>query len=232
MDATGEVTINQTVEGGNQVRNKRLTFLSLLALAGLLAALAAGPALAWSYLGNATRSTWKYPLWPGSTPTITTPANPPTGATPTTPPPTTPSTPPATTPSTPPAGVSAMEQRLFDLVNQDRLQNGLKPLALDEALSRVARMKAQDLVANNYFSHYSPTYGWPPQMVRNAGISYRYGVGENIVETTTVERMNLQLMNSPSHRANILDPNFTHVGIGIVPDKYGAYMGVQEFIGR
>jgi uncharacterized YkwD family protein len=130
------------------------------------------------------------------------------------------------------AGLTAMEQQLFDLTNQDRVQNGLAPLKIDMDLVRVARMKAQDLVTNNYFDHYSPTYGYPPDMVRAAGITYKVGVGENLAQTTGVLRANVMLMNSPGHRSNILYKTFTHVGIGIVPDKIGGYMMVQEFIGR
>lgn len=239
------------------MRNKTLSFLSILALVtGLLVALAAGPALAWSYpTWSATSKSTGYPLWPSATGSGTTSASTapksltatagataaPTAAQPAIQTQTAPSTSAAagTAPVTtaaqaaaPAASQSAMEQQLFNLLNQDRAQNGLKPLVLDGDLSRVARMKAQDLVTNDYFDHHSPTYGWPPEMVQKAGISYRYGVGENMVETTTAERMNMQLMNSPSHRANLLDPNYTHVGIGIVPDKYGAFMAVQEFIGR
>jgi uncharacterized protein YkwD len=128
--------------------------------------------------------------------------------------------------------LTAQEQQLFALLNQDRTQNGVKPLIAAGDLSRLARLKAQDMVKNNYFAHYSPTLGWPPQMVQNAGIHYRYGVGENIVESNSVYKANLQLMMSPTHRANLLDPGFTDVGIGVVSDNYGGVMAAQEFIGR
>ncbi len=121
---------------------------------------------------------------------------------------------------------------MLDLLNQARVQNGVKPLAVHDGLTAVARMKAQDMVTNNYFSHRSPTLGWPPEMVRKAGITYRYGVGENIVEARSVTRAHLQLLASPTHRQNMLDPGFTDVGIGVVPDKYGGIMAAQEFIGR
>lgn len=120
----------------------------------------------------------------------------------------------------------------MDLLNQARTQNGVKPVVIHEGLTQVARLKAQDMVKNNYFDHRSPTLGYPPEMVRKAGITYRYGVGENIVEARSVTRAHLQLMASPTHRANMLDPGFTDVGIGVVPDKYGGIMAAFEFIGR
>jgi uncharacterized protein YkwD len=121
---------------------------------------------------------------------------------------------------------------MLNLLNQARQENGVKPLAVHDGLTRVARLKAQDMVTNNYFSHRSPTLGWPPEMVRKAGITYRYGVGENIVEARSVTRAHLQLMASPTHRANLLDSRFTDVGIGVVPSRYGGIMAAQEFIGR
>ncbi|MGE5623875.1 MAG: CAP domain-containing protein [Methanocella sp.] len=203
------------------MRNRWLKVLSFLLVGAFLAA-AAAPVLAWSWSTN-----WSLPKLRTTTSTPTTPPTPPTPP-PANPPPTNP--PPANPPPT--TGATALEQQMLDLLNQYRAQNGRKPLVLNPELSRLARLKAQDMVTNNYFDHRSPTLGYPPQMVQKAGITYRYGVGENLVEALTVTRAMMQLEASPTHKANLLDPGFTDVGIGIVPDHYGGIMGVQEFIGR
>jgi uncharacterized YkwD family protein len=120
--------------------------------------------------------------------------------------------------------LSADEQKLIQLVNQERTKAGLKPLAIDYELARVARIKSQDMESNNYFSHDSPTYGSPFQMMKNFGIKYT-AAGENIAKTSSVDRAHTGLMNSEGHRANILNPNFTHIGVGI-----SGYYYTQMFI--
>ncbi|MGE5508370.1 MAG: CAP domain-containing protein [Chitinophagales bacterium] len=217
------------------MRNKSFSFQMTLALASaaVVLALAAGPALAWStYLGRTTTSNGTLSQWTAPAPTpAPAPAPAPTLA-PTTKLAPAPSKAPTTLATTSTAGLTAQEQQLFDLVNQDRTQHGLKPLAVNADLTRLARMKAQDMVTNNYFGHISPTYGSPPDMVRAAGISYTVGVGENIVENNSIQKMYLSWINSPSHQANIVYPTFTEAGMGIVPDNYGGYIAVQLFIGR
>jgi uncharacterized YkwD family protein len=114
--------------------------------------------------------------------------------------------------------VNAMENEMFRLVNDERIKAGLKPFTLATDLTRVARMKSQDMVDNGYFSHQSPTYGSPFEMMKNNGIEYR-AAGENIAKNGSVLKAHQALMNSEGHRANILNPNFTHIGIGIVKDN-------------
>lgn len=123
--------------------------------------------------------------------------------------------------------LSSDEQRMVNLVNSERQKAGLAPLKVDLDLSRVARIKSQDMRDNNYFSHTSPTYGSPFDMMRSFGISYRTA-GENIALHGSVESAHNGLMNSDGHRANILSPNFTHIGIGIVDGRYYT----QMFIGK
>jgi uncharacterized YkwD family protein len=218
------------------VQNKSFSFQFVLVVASVAAvlALAAGPALAWStYLGRTTTSngTLSQSTLAAQTPTPA-PAPAPTPA------PTTKLAPAQTQPQTmattmaPTAGLTAQEQELFDLVNQGRTQNGLKPLAVNLELTRLARQKAQDMVKNNYFGHISPTYGSPPEMVRAAGISYTVGVGENIAETDSVQKAYYNWMNSPGHKANIVYATYTEAGMGLVPDNYGGFIAVQLFIGR
>ncbi|MFP4661276.1 MAG: CAP domain-containing protein [Halanaerobiales bacterium] len=121
------------------------------------------------------------------------------------------------------------ESQLINLVNQERRKNGLPALSSDLELTRVARIKAQDMIDNDYFSHYSPTYGSPFDMMKQFGIDYQYA-GENLAHNTSVDRAHTALMNSSGHRKNILSPNFTHIGIGIKKAERG-YIYVEMFIG-
>ncbi len=124
--------------------------------------------------------------------------------------------------------VTSYEQKVIDLVNQIRVQNGLKKFTANWELSRVARYKSQDMKDKGYFSHTSPTYGSPFNMINNFGISYRTA-GENIAKgyRTPSEVVN-GWMNSSGHRANILNASFTQIGVGYVSD--GNYW-TQMFIG-
>lgn len=126
---------------------------------------------------------------------------------------------------------SEKERRMVNLVNQERQKQNLNPLKVDPELTRLARMKSQDMVKNNYFSHYSPTYGSPFDMLDKYGVEY-VAAGENIAANSSVDNAHSSLMNSEGHRRNILNPQFTHIGIGIVnSDKYGN-MITQLFISR
>lgn len=124
--------------------------------------------------------------------------------------------------------VSAYESEVIRLVNVQRTQNGLKPLTANWELSRVARYKSQDMVENRYFSHTSPTYGTPFQMIRNFGLSFRTA-GENIAYgQRTPQAVVNAWMNSSGHRANILNASYTQIGVGYVAN--GHYW-TQMFIG-
>lgn len=139
---------------------------------------------------------------------------------------------PTPTPTPAPAeGLTAEEQQMVDLVNKARQEAGLKPLIADAELSKAARAKSQDMVVNNYFSHQSPTYGSPFEMMRQFGISYR-SAGENIACNQSVTAAHQALMNSEGHRANILNADFTHIGIGIVDGGPCGKMFTQQFVGR
>ena len=127
------------------------------------------------------------------------------------------------------AGVTAFEQEVIRLVNEIRAANGLKALAYDWELARVARYKSQDMKDNRYFSHTSPVYGTPFQMIKNFGISYR-SAGENIAKGYASPQAVVDgWMNSSGHRANILNASFTHIGVGYVAS--GNYW-TQMFIGK
>lgn len=142
---------------------------------------------------------------------------------------------PAKTPAQEPAAtpvssaVSAYEQKVVELTNQERTKNGLKPLELDTELSKVAREKSRDMQSKGYFSHTSPTYGSPFDMMKKFGISYQ-SAGENIaMGQPTPEEVVKAWMNSSGHRANILNSSYTHIGVGHVAN--GNYW-TQMFIGK
>ena len=122
----------------------------------------------------------------------------------------------------------SFEARVAALVNEQRKANGLAPLTLSSELSNVARIKSQDMHDNNYFSHTSPTYGSPFDMLKSFGVSYR-SAGENIaMGYATAEAVVSAWMNSAGHRANILNASYTQIGVGYVAD--GNYW-TQVFIG-
>ena len=125
--------------------------------------------------------------------------------------------------------ITAYENEVVRLVNQKRAEHGLKPLTPDWQLSRVARYKSQDMKDIGYFSHTSPTYGSPFDMMKKFGISYR-SAGENIAKgyATPTAVVNAW-MNSPGHRANILNSSYTHIGVGYVSS--GNYW-TQMFISK
>ncbi len=120
------------------------------------------------------------------------------------------------------------EKEVVRLVNKERVANGLPTLTQDWQLSRVARYKSQDMHDKKYFSHTSPTYGSPFQMMSDFGISYK-SAGENIAkgQRTPQEVVN-GWVSSSGHRANILNRSFTKIGVGYVSD--GNYW-TQMFVG-
>ncbi len=131
-------------------------------------------------------------------------------------------------PDVTPSTSSSYEQQVIDLINEIRIQNGLSPLTENAALSRCAKAKSQDMHDKGYFSHQSPTYGSPFEMMKQFGITYR-AAGENIaMGQTTPQAVVHAWMNSEGHRANILNASFTQIGMGYVAD--GHYW-TQQFIG-
>ncbi len=127
------------------------------------------------------------------------------------------------------SSTAAYEAEVVRLVNEERSKHGLAPLTQDWQLSRVARYKSQDMRDLGYFSHTSPTYGSPFDMMRSFGISYRTA-GENIAKGyQSPEAVVRGWMNSPGHRANILNSSYTHIGVGYVAS--GNYW-TQMFISK
>lgn len=130
---------------------------------------------------------------------------------------------------TPVKGLTVDEQKMLDLVNQERMKAGLKPYELDMNLVKSARVKSKDMITNNYFAHNSPNGTTPWDLMKAQGVTYTRA-GENLAGASNVDTAHINLMNSPGHKANILNADFTHFGIGIVDGgKYGK-MFTQHFI--
>ncbi|KAF5065554.1 SafA/ExsA family spore coat assembly protein [Oscillibacter ruminantium] len=126
------------------------------------------------------------------------------------------------------SSVTAFENEVIRLVNEIRVKNGLSALNTNWELSRIARYKSQDMVSNRYFSHTSPTYGSPFQMIKSFGLTYQ-SAGENIAYgQTTPQAVVNAWMNSSGHRANILNSSYKQIGVGYVAN--GHYW-TQLFIG-
>ncbi len=122
------------------------------------------------------------------------------------------------------------EQKMLELVNAERQKAGVMPLRADMTLTKISREKSKDMIDKGYFSHTSPTFGSPFDVLKANGVAYRYA-GENLAGASTVELAHKNLMASPGHRANILNPNYNYVGIGIVDGGPYGKMYTQTFIG-
>ena len=129
------------------------------------------------------------------------------------------------------SSVNSMEKQVASLTNSKRKASGLGNLTLDSQLSKLARMKAEDMAKKGYFSHTSPTYGSAFDMMKKYGVSYRTA-GENIAKgQKTPEAVMKGWMNSSGHRANILSSAYTHIGVGYAKDSKGNTYWVQIFKG-
>lgn len=116
------------------------------------------------------------------------------------------------------------------LVNIERKKQGLNELVLNHTLNGIATEKAKDMRDNNYFSHESARYGSPFDMLQRFGVHYQ-SAGENIAAgQRSAQQVMTDWMNSSGHRANILNKNYTELGVGYVEGgSYGTYW-VQTFI--
>ncbi|WP_144512830.1 CAP domain-containing protein [Bacillus sp. FJAT-22090] len=125
--------------------------------------------------------------------------------------------------------VSSTIQQVVELVNSERAKAGLKALQIDTKLTQSAQAKSQDMKNKNYFSHTSPTYGSPFDQMKSLGITYK-SAGENIAmgQRSAAEVMDAW-MKSPGHKANIMNPSYTHIGVGL---SDSGYYWTQQFIGK
>lgn len=129
------------------------------------------------------------------------------------------------------SSMNSDEKEVFNLINKQRTNNGLPALKNDSEVQRIARIKAQDMVDNNYFSHNSPTYGSPFDMMKSFKVSYKTA-GENIAANSSNSSAVTAWMNSSGHKANILNSSFNYTGIGVVSSPRYGKMYVQMFIGK
>ena len=129
-----------------------------------------------------------------------------------------------------------LQQLALEMVNTDRSNQGLSPLAAHPILMQVAQLHAEDMLSRGYFSHTDPDGALPGYRVEIAGGSF-ITVAENIftisgpdadANAETVQQFQTGWMDSPGHRTNILSPSYTHFGYGIVASGDQVY-GVQLF---
>lgn len=137
---------------------------------------------------------------------------------------------PAPEPAPAPEGLTADEALMLRLINEERVRSGLPAFEVDMRLVQTARVKSQDMITDNYFSHDSARLGSPFDQIKAAGIRYMTA-GENIAGNPSVEGAHRSLMNSPGHRANILSQSFKRIGIGIMSGGRYGLMFTQQFIG-
>lgn len=119
---------------------------------------------------------------------------------------------------------AAQEKQMLDLINAERISYGLEPLSLNPVLTQVARDHSKEMIEKDYFSHdsYDGTLFW--ERMKDAGYPI-YRVAENIAMNypPDVVKAHENLMNSPGHRANILNPDYNEIGIGIWVGEYTSY---------
>lgn len=126
------------------------------------------------------------------------------------------------------SGLTAAEQQAFNLLNADRTSNGLPALKLNAKLTSLADRYAQDMINRHFFAHTNPEGLSPFDRMRQAGIPYTYA-GENLAINSSVPNAEVAFMNSPGHRANILNANYNQVGLGVELSPSGQVYVVQEF---
>ncbi len=122
------------------------------------------------------------------------------------------------------------EQYVLNLINDYRAKNGVSKLSMGSKLLKISRLKAQDMTTKEYFSHTSPTYGSPFEMMKNYGLSYKTA-GENIAGNPSLEAAVNSWINSSTHRENLLSTSYNYVGIGISKSSIYGYVVVAMFAG-
>lgn len=123
---------------------------------------------------------------------------------------------------------AASEDKMLILLNQERRKSGLPVLSNNLQLKVIARNYGQYMWENHYFGHYDLSGRDIAYRLALVGINYTFA-GENLALAPTVDLAHTGLMNSPGHRANILDANYRQVGIGVIDNGYYGKIFVQEF---
>jgi uncharacterized protein YkwD len=123
---------------------------------------------------------------------------------------------------------ASAEDEMLLMVNKEREKFGLEPVVVDAQLRKLARSHSVDMFSRGYFSHYTPEGLSPFDRMNAANIGYQYG-GENLALAPSADLAMRGLMNSPGHRANILNPNFKKLGVGAIDGGIYGTMFSQEF---
>ena len=123
-----------------------------------------------------------------------------------------------------PRDLEVVAREIFEITNEERTKRGLAPLAWDEDLAEIARWRVQDMVERNYYSHYDPKTGEPLWLKRCATCSENADIEYIPTGRTFVNAW----LNSPGHRANMLNPQWTAIGVGVAR-RGTLYIGVQVF---
>jgi uncharacterized protein YkwD len=121
-----------------------------------------------------------------------------------------------------------LEVEMLELVNRERAANGLEPLEADPEMTEVARRHSADMFTRGYFSHNTPENKTPFDRMRESDVRFRTA-GENLALAPTLQIAHTGLMNSPGHRANILEPKFGRLGIGVLDGGRRGLMITQNF---
>ncbi len=127
------------------------------------------------------------------------------------------------------AAMSFNQRQALKLLNNDRKEKGLAPLQFNPHLSKLAENYAKDMIKRDFFSHVNPEGQSPFERMQEQKIVYNYA-GENLAFNESVYAAQQAFMHSPEHKANILNANYTQVGLGIVEASRGRVFVVQEFI--
>ena len=129
------------------------------------------------------------------------------------------------------AMLNAQEAEMINFVREDRTRYGLSLPTIDAQLCEIARIKANDMLINGYFSHNSPTYGDIRSMLSHFGVAYK-GASENIARSRTVEHAEAAFLSSASHRITLMGSQWTHMGVGVATAPEGFVYVVQVFVRR
>ena len=129
------------------------------------------------------------------------------------------------------SGLSVDENKVLELINNKRKEKNLSPLIIDDDVQNLAKLKAIDLVENNCFTHYSPSYGSPFEMLKNNSIKYKVA-SENIAGNSDIEKAVDSWLNSNAHKNNIFSNDFNYTGIGVVNSLTYGKIIVEIFIGK
>ena len=128
------------------------------------------------------------------------------------------------------SSLSSQESTLYRLLSEDRAAYGLYALTLDPELCRMARIRCQDMLENNYCGHLSPTYGTVRNLLTHHGVAYQYAT-ENVGRSRDVAHSNAAFLSSPTHRRNVLTTTYTRVGVGVAVMP-GGFVYVCEIFAR